>query len=87
MESLPYDVILLIYEHLHKILYKPTLEVIKQYVPRELPIEVYNKSNTPRLGTETRYRLFKYQECFVLRDTDLEHIFLIYALNKRDIIL
>lgn len=87
MESLPNDIILLIYEHLHKILFKNVLDVINCYVPKELPIEVYNKTNTPRLGIEKRYRLFRYQECFLLRDTDIEHLFLVYALNTREIIL
>jgi hypothetical protein len=87
MDSLPDDVVLLVYEHLHKMLFKDVLDVIRRYVPKELPLEVYDKTNTPRLGNETRYRLFRYQECFVLRNTDIEHLFLMYALNTRDILL
>lgn len=87
MDALPNDVVLLIHEQLHKMKFKDVLDVIRRYVPKEVPSTVYDKTNTPRLGNETRYRLFRYQECFVLRNTDIEHSFLVYALNTREILL
>lgn len=87
MDALPNDVVLLVFEQLHKMKFKDVLDVIRRYVPKEVPSEVYDKTTAPRLGNETRYRLFRYQECFVLRNTDLEHAFLVYALNTREILL
>ena len=87
MDALPNDVVLLIHERLHKMKFKDVLDVIRRYVPKEVPSAVYDKTNTPRLGNETRYRLFRYQECFVLRNTDIEHSFLVHALNTREILL
>ena len=73
MEALPNDVVLLVYEQLHRMKFKDVLDVIRRYVPKEVPSEVYTKTDTPRLGSETRYRLFRDQECFVRRNTDIEH--------------
>lgn len=85
MDTLPEELVDLIYKESHKLLFEPCLKIIRKHVPKETRCPVYNERNTPPIRTSLAL-YYEYKKCFHVDDTDLERRFLTYAMNRNEIV-
>lgn len=86
MDTLPEELVDLIYKESHKLLFAPCLKIIRKHVPKEIRSPLYNERNTPLVRTSLAL-YYEYKTCFHVENTDLERHFLTYAMNRNEILL
>jgi hypothetical protein len=86
MDTLPEELVDLIYKASHKQMFAPCLKIIRTHVPKEIRSPLYNERNTPPIRTSLAL-YYEYKKCFHVQNTDLERHFLTYAMNQNEILL